>query len=136
MCCAPCGNAGGPSSRRRARLFCFPLSLFGLRHTLDLLRKASVCLARRKWISHFLRRSAVRLHGFSYRLDGATGRRQWRPSRVLWRRKISLVQWVSFIPADGLRLAQTSVSLRDTHSWCSTFCVRPALRRLAPSSGR
>ena len=93
-------------------------------------QKESECLVRRKWISHFLQQLVAQSHGFLYRLAGETGRRQWLPLRVWWQKKISLVQWESSIPADGLKLVQTLIWLQDIPSLYSIFCVRLALRQL------
>lgn len=62
-----------------------------------------------------------------HRSAGATGRQPLHLSQVLLLRKTSLVQWVSFIRADGQKSVPHSQDSAVSRSFSSTFSVLPAL---------
>lgn len=107
--------------------FSFQQSLFGSQHTSDLLTVHSVCSVRTKSETQFLPQSVTVLHGFLHLSAGATGRQPLHPSQVLLLRKTSLVQWVSFIRADGQKSVLHSQDSAVSRSFSSTFSVLPAL---------
>lgn len=62
-----------------------------------------------------------------HRSAGATGRQLLHPSQVLLLRKTSLVQWVSFIRADGQKSVPHSQDSAVSRSFSSTFSALLAL---------